>query len=82
VILSLFGPDPYPFAYNREEDFESMDQISSKPKCVEMQPLSVNNLVFSKESYNCNEDGMLRKDGLFEANDPLLNQATCQSKQI
>lgn len=37
VLLSILGPEPYPFAYSREDD----EEFESKPglKIVEMKPL-------------------------------------------
>jgi hypothetical protein len=86
VLLSLFGPEPYPFAYSREEDhlYPPMDNKNSMPKCVELQPLSADRLVLSKE-FHCNEDGLLRTNGIFNANDPLLTDSShlsSQNKQI
>jgi len=72
VLLSLFGPDPYPFAYSREEDFEDFEK-HPKPKIVEMQPLSANSL--QVKDAHCITNG-LKKNGIFNANDPLLTDSS------
>ena len=53
VVLSLFGPDPYPFVYGREEDeFDSNKKESPVlPKFVEMKPLQETVDFIRKDGY-------------------------------